>query len=222
VLDAILILRIEDGNDSFISVSGAVVRSAFGCDLDDLAALGSAAPAPLESLSGAARALRRAADETSAAAAAAEAGATAAAAEADAAARFSSGSGSDEGGLFRTAGWGAMGGAAAAASGGDDVDAVQLPPPPPLVPKEVLNLTEFLTTQSRLATPGLFVHSHEYACGLPLRGRQPKGQGQVEMLLEVTAGVRWALDTGDALPDYATAHQVCVCMVFGEGGYCWV
>ena len=211
VLDAILILRIEDGSDAFVSVTGLFVRSCFGRDLTELAALGDAPAAPRAGLSAAALELKAAADAAGRAAAAAQAEAAAARAAAGAAVRAGSSSGSSDGG-----GIGGVGGApedadtaaalAAATTGGADVvgPPVELPAPV-LLPKEVAALTAFLAR--RLATPGLFVHSYEAACGLPPRGRQPRGAAGEAALLRATAGARWALDVGEPLPEWTTAHQ---------------
>ena len=49
-LDAILILRIEDGSDSFISLTGSFLRSCFGMDLDALITLGKEPVLPMETL----------------------------------------------------------------------------------------------------------------------------------------------------------------------------
>lgn len=171
-LDCILILRVEDGSDTFISVSGSFVRSAFGRDLDTLAALGPAPAAPAAALGDAARRLRQEALDAGAAAAAAE--------------RAAAG--------------------AAQAGGGGEEGAAPATPSVGLVPKEIVRLTSFLSRH--LSTPGLFVHSHEVACGLPPRGRQPRGQQQVARLLAATAAARWALDTGEPFPEFLTAHQV--------------
>lgn len=78
-----------------------------------------------------------------------------------------------------------------------------------VVPKELAALTTFLSDPARLSTPGLFVHSYEAVCGLPLRGRQAARSGAgMESLLAATAGLRWALDLGRPLPSWATPHQV--------------
>jgi hypothetical protein len=50
-LDAILILRIEDGSDIFVSLTGNFLRSCFGMDLDALITLGKEPVLPLETLS---------------------------------------------------------------------------------------------------------------------------------------------------------------------------
>ncbi|KAI8476894.1 MAG: hypothetical protein J3K34DRAFT_516160 [Monoraphidium minutum] len=161
-LDAVLILRVEDGGDAFVCVSGSFVRSAFGRDLDALARLGPAPAAPPGALSGAARALRAGALDAGAAAAAAGAGGDGAAAAAVAAG-------------------GAADNSAAAAAAAADAEPWS---PSGLVPKEILRLTGFL--RARLSTPGLFVHSHEAACGLPPRGRQARGAQQAARLAAAT------------------------------------
>jgi hypothetical protein len=220
-LDAILILRIEDGSDAFISVSGSYVGSCFGRDLSDLASLGPAPAAPRAALSAAALALREAAGAAGAAAAAAEAAARGGG-EGDS----GSGGGGGGGGARPLIDMGEEegGGDAAAAGGGGSGGAEREEPPgpavdlpaPPALPKEIARLTAFLAR--RLDCPGLFVHSCELACGLPPRGRRPRGRAQVQKLLAATADVRWALDIGEELPPHATPHQVRPLLTVGRGG----
>jgi hypothetical protein len=211
-LDAILILRIEDGSDAFISVSGSYVRSCFGRDLSDLADLGPAPAAPRGAVSERALALRAVAGDAGRAAAAAEGGAAAARADGGTDDRSSSGGllidmGEEGGGSSG----GPTGTASASAATAPETEvaaggmAVELPAPPS-VPKEIACLTAFLARH--LDCPGLFLHSCEAASGLPPRGRQPRGRQQVAQLLAATADVRWALDLGEQLPLHATPHQV--------------
>jgi hypothetical protein len=64
---------------------------------------------------------------------------------------------------------------------------------------------------NRLHTPGLFVHSYEACTGQPLQGKQPRSKQQLRQLMQATAAVRWAVDTGQPIPEHVSPHQVGSC-----------
>uniref|UniRef100_A0A383VSK7 Rho-GAP domain-containing protein n=1 Tax=Tetradesmus obliquus TaxID=3088 RepID=A0A383VSK7_TETOB len=203
-LDTILILRLEDGADSFISCHGSLLPSCFGMDLDALLTLGDSpvlSETELQQGQGKGRQLLQQGLQRVAAAAAAgqegegegdllglqqlELG--------DAAAAAAAGSG---------------GAAGAGAGAGDSKLVTGLEE---RVPKEVQRLVSFL--QVHLHTPGLFVHSHSACCSSLQPRHAPHTKQQLQQLLAATAPIRWALDAGVDFPQHATPHQAAAALL---------
>lgn len=220
-LDTILILRLEDGADVFISLRGTYLPSCFGTDLDRLLTLGDGPVVAVEQLGPEGQQLLQQGLQPPAlpgdlaqqgqgqdlqeqvAALGLGGGGDPAAAAAAAAAGCSDGGGRSKADLMRRK---SMTGVEAH------------------VPKEIQRLVQFLKAPHRLQTPGLFVDSIP-ACltggsssgsGGAVPGSQPhlKHSGaQLQQLLAATAPVRWALDTGLDLPRHVTPHQAAAALL---------
>ncbi|KAF8068242.1 Ocrl [Scenedesmus sp. PABB004] len=193
-LDTILILRLEDGTDSFISCRGTALPSCFGMDLDALLALGAAPVLPRDALGDGGDALLAAGLAPRGGAAGGGAAQLSAGVE----------------GLALGDGDAAAGGAAELRTGLEG-----------RVPKEVQRLVSFL--HAHLHTPGLFVHSARICCSGSSAGAAEQEQqllpGELQpqpdqlALLAATAPVRWALDAGVPLPAHVTPHQAAAALL---------
>ncbi|WIA30979.1 hypothetical protein OEZ86_001026 [Tetradesmus obliquus] len=202
-LDTILILRLEDGADSFISCHGSLLPSCFGMDLDALLTLGDSpvlSETELQQGQGKGRQLLQQGLQRVAAAAAAGQ------------------EGEGEGDLLglqqlelgdaAAAAAAAGSGGAAGAGAGDSKLVTGLEE---RVPKEVQRLVSLL--QVHLHTPGLFVHSHSACCSSLQPRHAPHTKQQLQQLLAATAPIRWALDAGVDFPQHATPHQAAAALL---------
>lgn len=206
-LDTILILRLEDGADVFISLRGTFLPSCYGMDLDRLLTFGDSPVIAVEQLEAEGQQLlQRGLQPPPLPAGAADAGLQQVQQQV-----------------------GDLGlGLGDAAGGRQSEESSRSAGLELQVPKEVQRLVQFLQAPQRLRTRGLFVDSIQACLGSSsVAGDSSSAPAaavahqlhlqqdplQLQQLLAATAPVRWALDTGLDLPGHVGAHQAAAALL---------